>query len=126
MQAARNPFIKFLSLCAVIALMANCSVFSGKETTGEYVDDATLTAKIKSEIMADKPLKADNMRISIETMDGVVQLSGFVSSERNKERAEQIVRNVKGVKTVKNNIIVKKGRKEKEEENEDYGNQNNQ
>ena len=77
-----------------------------QSTTGRYVDDATITATIKAKQAEDKVVRA--RAIGVETVDGVVQLSGFTHSEREKDRAEALAKAVEGVKSVKNDIIVKK------------------
>jgi hyperosmotically inducible protein len=72
---------------------------------GDVVDDSVITTKIKSKIAADDLLKA--FQISVETHKGVVELSGFVDSQKTKDRAGQIARSVEGVKSVKNALILK-------------------
>ena len=75
------------------------------EGTGEYVDDSAITTKVKSAILADSDLKV--MQINVETFKGVVQLSGFVNSQKSATKAAEVARSVKGVVSVKNNLIVK-------------------
>ena len=77
----------------------------GRETAGEYLDNATVTARIKAALLADTT--TDGLDIEVETVKGVVQLSGFVDSEQQKQRAEQITREVRGVAAVKNSLIVR-------------------
>ena len=76
-----------------------------QESTGEYVDDSVITTKVKSLLAADDFLKS--FQIGVETYKGTVQLSGFVNSQNAVDKAVQITRSVKGVKSVKNNLIVK-------------------
>ena len=90
---------------AVTASIAACAPLQGRETAGEYVDDATITAKIKAELVRDDQLPAS--QIKVETMQQVVQLSGFVDSSTQKTKAATVARNTKGVKDVKNDIIVR-------------------
>ena len=90
---------------AVTASIAACAPMQGRETAGEYVDDAGITAKIKAELVRDKDLPASQIRV--ETMQNVVQLSGFVDSATQKSKAAQVARSVQGVKDVKNDIIVR-------------------
>jgi len=90
---------------AVAAALSACAAFSGRETAGEYVDDATFTAKVKAQILNDPSLKSQ--QISVETMQDVVQLSGFVDSAQVRSRAGEIARSVQGVHEVKNNLIVR-------------------
>lgn len=76
-----------------------------KKTAGEYIDDAVITAKVKKDIFDEPSLKASE--IKVETYKGVVQLSGFVSSEADIKRAVEVARNVKGVTSVKNDMRLK-------------------
>lgn len=78
---------------------------SGRETAGEYADDATLTAKVKSAIYQDPSLKVT--QIGVETLQNVVQLSGFVDSTEVKSRAGEVARDVSGVKDVTNDLVVR-------------------
>lgn len=98
-------FLSFLLLLAVIATLAACASTPTRESTGEYVDDSVITTKIKSMLAADDLLKS--FQISVETYQGTVQLSGFVNSRKAVDKADEIVKSVKGVKSVKNNLIVK-------------------
>ncbi len=75
------------------------------ESTGEYIDDSVITTKVKSAIFNEPGLKS--AEINVETFKGVVQLSGFVSSRANINRAVEVARGVKGVKSVKNDMRVK-------------------
>jgi osmotically-inducible protein OsmY len=77
-----------------------------QESTGEYVDDSVITTKVKAELANNDFLKS--FQISVETHKGIVQLSGFVDSQEAVKKAGQIAGGVKGVKTVKNDLIVKK------------------
>jgi osmotically-inducible protein OsmY len=74
-------------------------------TTGEYIDDSTITTKIKSKLY-DDPMTS-GWDVSVTTNKGVVQLSGFVKSSKVKDRAGEIARKVEGVKSVSNDLIVK-------------------
>jgi len=101
----RNVVISYLVLLALIATFAACAATSTRESTGEYVDDSVITTKIKSLLAADNLLKS--FQISVETYQGTVQLSGFVNSRQAVDKADEIAKSVKGVKSVKNNLIVK-------------------
>jgi osmotically-inducible protein OsmY len=94
----------FVALALTTSLVA-CSAISGRETAGEYVDDSALTAKVKSAIYEDPALKV--MEIGVETMQNVVQLSGFVDSTESKDRAGEVARDVAGVKDVTNDLVVR-------------------
>jgi osmotically-inducible protein OsmY len=76
-----------------------------KEGTGEYIDDSVITAKIKTQLANDDFLKS--FQISVESRKGIVQLSGFVNSRNAADKAGQIARGVEGVKSVRNDLIVK-------------------
>jgi osmotically-inducible protein OsmY len=96
------------SVLVVLALTTSldaCAVMSGRETAGEYVDDATITTKVKAAMFDDPSLKV--MQIGVETMQNVVQLSGFVDSEQTKARAGERARSVEGVREVKNDLVVR-------------------
>ena len=76
-----------------------------KESVSEYVDDATVTAKVKAAVLGEATLKS--AEINVETYKGTVQLSGFVRSRADIDRAVQVARGVKGATSVKNDMIVK-------------------
>jgi osmotically-inducible protein OsmY len=101
----RNIFIHCLVLLMLITTLAACASTSTRESTGEYVDDSVITTKVKSLLANDDFFKS--FQISVETYKGVVQLSGFVNSRQVVDKAGQIARSVQGVKSVKNNLIVK-------------------
>ena len=75
------------------------------ESTGEYVDDSVITTKVKALLAEDDFLKS--FKISVKTYKGIVQLSGSVNSQQAVDKAGEITKCVKGVKSVKNNLIVK-------------------
>ena len=101
----RNIAIHCLVLLMLIATFAACASTPTRESTGEYVDDSVITTKVKSLLAADDFLKS--FQISVETRKGIVELSGFVDSQKAKDKAGQIARGVGGVKSVKNALIVK-------------------
>lgn len=104
MRNAVNFKSIFVALALTTSLVA-CSAISGRETAGEYVDDSALTAKVKSAIYQDPTLKV--MQIGVETMQNVVQLSGFVDSTQSKVRAGEVAGDVAGVKDVTNDLVVR-------------------
>jgi len=102
----RNMFIAcFVVLMLITAFVASASA-QKQESTGEYVDDSVITTKVKSLLANDDFLKS--FQITVETYKGTVQLSGFVDSQKAIDKAGEIARSVKGVKSVKNNLNVKK------------------
>ena len=102
----RNMFIGCFVLLMLIASLVACASTSKQEGAGEYVDDSVITTKVKSSLAADDFLKS--FEISVETYKGIVQLSGFVDSQKAIDKAGEIASGVKGVKSVKNNLHVKK------------------
>jgi osmotically-inducible protein OsmY len=78
---------------------------SKKETAGEYIDDAVITAKVKEAVLEEPSLKS--AEINVETSKGTVQLSGFVRSRTDINKAVEVTKRVKGVKSVKNDMILK-------------------
>jgi hyperosmotically inducible protein len=75
------------------------------EKAGEYLDDAAITAKVKGDILSDPLLKV--MQINVTTTNGIVTLSGVVDSKQSIDRAVEIARRVKEVKSVENGMVVK-------------------
>ena len=88
-----------------VAMALGCASTSKQESTGQYLDDTTITGKVKTAIFNEPTLKS--AEINVETFKGVVQLSGFVSSPDNERLAMQVARNVGGVKSVKNDMRLK-------------------
>ena len=101
----RNIIIYCLVLLMLVATFAACASTRTRESAGEYVDDSVITTKVKSLLAEDDFLKS--FQISVETFKGTVQLSGFVNSQQAVDKASEIVRSVKGIKSIKNNLIVK-------------------
>ena len=101
----RNIVIRYFVLLILIPTFMACASTPTRESTGEYVDDSVITTKVKSLLAADDFLKS--FQISVETYKGTVQLSGFVNSRQAADKADQITRNVQGVKSVKNDLVVK-------------------
>ena len=89
----------------LLVSVVGCASTSKSEGTGEYVDDSVITTKVKAAIFNEPGLKS--FEINVETYKGVVQLSGFVSSEADINKAVDVARSVKGVVSVKNNMRVK-------------------
>jgi osmotically-inducible protein OsmY len=93
----------FMTLALLFSL--GCASTPTKEGTGEYVDDSVITTKVKAAIFDEPTLKS--AEINVETFKGVVQLSGFVSSQSNINKAVEVARGVAGVTSVKNAMRVK-------------------
>jgi len=86
----------------ILVSMIGCASTPKQEGTGEYVDDAVITTKVKAAILNEPSLKS--MEINVETFKGTVQLSGFVKSSDNIGKAAEVARSVKGVSEVRNDI----------------------
>jgi hypothetical protein len=104
-MAKRHRILSFLICIGLIAVFLGCASTQKSESTGEYVDDSTITTKVKAAIFNDSSLKV--FQINVETFKGEVQLSGFVDSAQSVKKAGEVARGVGGVKSVKNNLIVK-------------------
>ena len=89
----------------LVAFISGCAGTRHRESTGEYIDDSVITGKVKVEIFNDPVLKV--LQINVETFKGVVQLSGYVDSAQASAKAAALANSVEGVKSVKNNLIVK-------------------
>jgi osmotically-inducible protein OsmY len=89
----------------LVMVLAGCASTATQESTGEYVDDATITSKVKAAFVPDKQVSA--LDIHVTTYRGVVQLSGFADNPEEIQRATELARNVKGVKAVKNDVQLK-------------------
>lgn len=93
-----------IAISAVAASLAACSALSGRESAGEYVDDTTISTNVRAGLLSDTGFKAT--QVHVETMQGTVELSGFVDHVGDREKADHIAWNVKGVKDVKDHIVV--------------------
>lgn len=101
-----TPHIRMLLAAIVLATsMAACAAISGRETAGEYVDDAAITTKVKAAIFDEPSLHS--MQVNVETMQNVVQLSGFVDTQTAKSKAGELAGNVDGVLSVENDLVVR-------------------
>ena len=103
-----KPFINYLSalvLGVTLVSVVGCASTTKQEGTGEYVDDSVITTKVKAAIFNDPALKV--AEINVETFKGVVQLSGFVSSQAAASKAVELARGVRGVKSVRDDMRMK-------------------
>ena len=103
MKFARS--IAFALLAGATIVSTGCSVARNQQTVGAYVDDAGITTAVKTRMAEDKTVSATS--ISVETLNGTVQLSGFAKSQAEKNQAENIARNTKHVREVRNSIVVR-------------------
>lgn len=101
----KNILLASMLALAGASITTGCAVTSGQSTAGQYVDDATISTRVKARLAEDTSVSA--MRIQVETLNGTVQLSGFATSQAEKDKAAQLARAVPDVKDVRNNIIVR-------------------
>ncbi len=100
-----GKYLSALFLAVTLVSVVGCASTSKQEGTGEYVDDSVITGKVKAAIFNEPTLKV--AEINVETFKGVVQLSGFVNSQSDINKAVEVARGVSGVKSVKNDMRVK-------------------
>ena len=102
-----NNFTRVSVLLAAVALtaLAGCASSQKQESTGQYVDDTDITTMVKAAIFNEPALKS--AEINVETFKGRVQLSGFVSTRANIDRAVVLAQGVGGVTSVTNDMRVK-------------------
>ncbi len=103
-MTSRKGIFAFIA-ALLLATLLGCAGTSNQESAGEYIDDSVITAKVKTAIFDDASLKS--AEINVETYKGVVQLTGFVSTRANIDRAVAVARGVKGVTSVRNDMRLK-------------------
>jgi osmotically-inducible protein OsmY len=101
----RHRLLSILICIGLVAVFVGCASTQKREGTGEYLDDSAITTKVKAAIFNEPSLKV--FQINVETFKGEVQLSGFVDTAQSVKKAGEVARGVKGVVSVKNNLIVK-------------------
>ncbi len=100
-----NSILTAVFLAVSAGSFVGCASTATQEGTGEYIDDSVITAKVKASLADDPLTKA--YQINVETFKGVVQLSGFVATQAEVNKAVALARGVKGVTSVKNDIRIK-------------------
>ena len=100
-----QSIVKILVCIGLVTAMLGCASTQRHESTGQYVDDSAITAKVKAAIFDEPSLKM--LQINVETYKGVVQLSGFVDSAQSITKAGEVASSVKGVMSVRNDLVVK-------------------
>jgi osmotically-inducible protein OsmY len=100
-----GKYLSAIFLAVMLVTAVGCASTAKQEGTGEYVDDSVITTKVKAALLNEPNLKSGE--INVETFKGVVQLSGFVSSQAAANRATEVARGIAGVKSVKNDMRVK-------------------
>ncbi len=103
MKLSKHIFAVFMAL--FLATLVGCASTEQHQSASEYIDDAVITTKVKAALFNDPDLSA--AEINVETYNGEVQLSGFVSTPSQISQAVQVAKNVEGVRKVKNSLLVK-------------------
>jgi len=101
----RNALAAIVTAVAAITVLPGCAVTRGQSSVGEYIDDATITTAVKARFVENTTV--DAAAIKVETLNGEVMLSGFAKNGDERMAAESLARGVKGVKMVKNQIVVR-------------------
>lgn len=104
-MSARHTLVAIVTAVAALTVLPGCAVSRGQSTVGEYIDDATITTAVKSKFIENKTV--DAAAIKVETLNGEVMLSGFAKNGDERNTAESLARGIKGVKSVKNGIVVR-------------------
>jgi osmotically-inducible protein OsmY len=102
-----SRLLRALGVALVASALAACAGSPTTKSTGELIDDTVITTKVKSKLVGDKEVSA--LEVQVETFKGTVQLSGFVGSDRERQRAAELARSVDGVKEVRNDLQLKRG-----------------
>jgi hyperosmotically inducible periplasmic protein len=97
--------VLFTASLGLAVLAGGCAATGTQQSTGQYIDDSSITVKVKAAFVKDPVIKA--FAVTVQTFKGVVQLSGFVNTAAEKEQAERVAAAVPGVTEVKNSIVVK-------------------
>ena len=105
MKNTTKRFSILLLAAAALTSVVGCAATSTRESTGQYMDDTAITARVKAAIFNDASLKS--AEINVETFKGAVQLSGFVNSNADIQRAVTLVQGMGGVRSVKNDMRLK-------------------
>ncbi|MBI5860771.1 MAG: BON domain-containing protein [Rhodocyclales bacterium] len=100
-----SKYLSAVFLVVTLVSAVGCASTSKQEGTGEYIDDSVITTRVKAAILNEPTLKV--AEINVETFKGVVQLSGFVSSQTAANKAVEVARGVHGVTSVKNDMRIK-------------------
>jgi len=109
MKTTQRPAL-YLSLLLSALLAAGCGSMQGtnpdgsKKTTGQVIDDATITSKVKTALLADPDI--GGLKINVDTANGVVKLKGEVKTMALRKKAESLAKGVDGVKKVDNQLVI--------------------
>jgi osmotically-inducible protein OsmY len=92
-------------LALVLTSVLGCAGTARQETAGEFIDDAWITTRVKAALIGDEQVRATE--VNVETFKGVVQLSGFVSSDAAMAQAVRVAQGIRGVTSVENDMLIK-------------------
>jgi len=101
----RRSMLRAATAAMILPAVAACARTSTRQSTGEYIDDASITTRVKAKLAEDSEVRARDVKV--ETYNGVVQLSGFVGTTAEARRAVELTRDVPGVRSVRNDIRIK-------------------
>jgi len=101
----KNHLVALAILTGASVLASGCAVMRGQTDAATYVDDRTITTAVKAKLLEDRT--TGGLSINVDTLNGTVALSGFAKSNAEKQQAELIARNTRGVREVRNNLIVR-------------------
>ena len=104
MQKPVETGLSALTGAFLLMFLGACASTPTQKSTGEFVDDAAVTAKVKTALAESPDVKAHE--VNVETYRGVVQLNGFVDSSSQRSAATQVASTISGVKDVRNNLEV--------------------
>jgi hyperosmotically inducible periplasmic protein len=112
MEKRMKTTVKYLAICLWLSTMAvatvtmtGCAHSDYRRSSGQYLDDQTITARVKSALFADP--NVSGFQVNVDTYQGVTSLSGFVDTAAQKAKAEDVARQVSGVRQVQNNLSVR-------------------
>ena len=97
--------LAFAILTGLTLVTSGCAVWRGQENVGSYVDDKAITTAVKAKLIEDK--STGGLSINVDTLNGTVALSGFAKSQFEKDQAGRIAAGTKGVREVRNNLVVR-------------------
>ncbi len=97
--------MRLLKALFLVGLLAGAAAACSGETAGEYIDDSVISNTVRAKLLDDKDLNI--FQIDVTTLKGEVQISGFVDSQDDKDRATRVAKTVEGVKKVHNNLVVR-------------------
>jgi osmotically-inducible protein OsmY len=101
-SSSRTKWVTLFAAMLLAAALGGCAGAGVK--TGQYIDDSTITTKVKAQLANDETVSA--LDVHVETVKGDVRLSGFVSNPDEKRRAEQLAWSVNGVQSVQNALVI--------------------